>query len=273
MSLDEAIRRVATRSFCTMPRPRALVRAVGRLLAVAGLSAMLGTAFAQGGPPMVTDDPGTPGDGHWEINLGAIATRTPGRWEIAAPDADINYGWGDHVQLKLDVPWVTSREDGQSWKSGAGEATVGLKWRFVDQEQAGFALSTYPQYGRSMLDSSIRRGITGAGDRFFLPIEIAAEVGGIGIAAEVGRNFVQDGPRQWVAGIVAAHGCGDGIECMAEVHATQQAHGNALTLLNVGTRWKLSDSCTLLASVGHEFGARADEPRQLLAYLGVQLTK
>jgi hypothetical protein len=24
---------------------------------------------AQGGPPMITDDPGTPGNGKWEINL------------------------------------------------------------------------------------------------------------------------------------------------------------------------------------------------------------
>ena len=25
--------------------------------------------LAQGGPPLITDDPGTPGDGHWEINI------------------------------------------------------------------------------------------------------------------------------------------------------------------------------------------------------------
>ena len=31
---------------------------------------------AQGGPPMITDDPGTPGPGRWEINI-AIA-RTSG---------------------------------------------------------------------------------------------------------------------------------------------------------------------------------------------------
>lgn len=27
------------------------------------------TVFAQGGPPLITDDPGTPGNGKWEINV------------------------------------------------------------------------------------------------------------------------------------------------------------------------------------------------------------
>lgn len=238
-----------------------------------GLVAAAGSALAQGGPPMVTDDPGTPGDGHWEINVGAIATRTPGRWEIAAPDADINYGWGDHIQLKLDVPWVTARDDGQRWKSGLGTADAGVKWRFVDQEQAGFAMSTYPQYSRSTLNSSSRRGITGEGHQFFLPIELSTEVGGFGIAAEVGRNFVTgSGADQWVAGIVGAHACGEGRECMVEFHQTQ-ASGDHQTLLNFGMHWKLDESLTLLAAAGREFGTHSNERRQALVYFGMQITR
>jgi hypothetical protein len=29
-------------------------------------------SFAQGGPPMITDDPGTPGNGKWENNFAII---------------------------------------------------------------------------------------------------------------------------------------------------------------------------------------------------------
>ena len=32
-------------------------------------TALIIAALAQGGPPFLTDDPGTPGDGRWEINL------------------------------------------------------------------------------------------------------------------------------------------------------------------------------------------------------------
>src|ERR1700720_2810065 len=86
------------------------VRVVSAIFVLAARSAL-----AQGGPPLVTDDPETPGDGHWEINLATVAEHTVGRWAVAAPDADINYGWGEHVQLKLDVPWLFVHESGQPW--------------------------------------------------------------------------------------------------------------------------------------------------------------
>ena len=253
-----------------------LARTVTRFtktLASCAIAAAMLPALAQGGPPMVTDDPETPGDGHWEINIGAIATRTPGRWEVAAPDADINYGWGDRIQLKLDIPWVTARDDGERWKSGGGEAEVGVKWRFVDQEQAGFSLSTYPQYGRSLMKSSVRRGLAADGHRFFLPLEFAADVAGFGVAAEIGREFVQRGPNAWQAGVVAAHPCGGALECVAEIHTTQ-APGEHQTLLNLGLHWKLDDALTVLAAVGRDVaGVRSEERRQALAYLGLQITR
>ena len=249
------------------------LRRMARGLMLLGALAITGSALAQGGPPMVTDDPDTPGDGHWEINLGAIATHSRDRWQVAAPDADVNYGWGDHIQLKLDVPWVFSRDDGQHWKSGVGTGDAGVKWRFIDQEKAGVSVSIYPQYSRSMLNSSTRRGITGAGHEFFLPIEISTDLGGTGIAAEVGRNFVSGGGAdQWVAGIVAGHGCGEGRECLVELHTTQ-ASGEHLTLLNLGFHWKLDDSLTLLGAAGHEFGSTTDDRRQALFYLGLQITR
>lgn len=34
------------------------------------------TALAQAGPPFLTNDPGTPGSAHWEINLGSMQTLT-----------------------------------------------------------------------------------------------------------------------------------------------------------------------------------------------------
>ena len=34
-------------------------------------------AFGQGGPPMITDDPGTPGNGKWENNFAIIFEHRP----------------------------------------------------------------------------------------------------------------------------------------------------------------------------------------------------
>jgi len=233
-----------------------------------------GSALAQGGPPMVTDDPGTPGNGHWEINLGAISSRDlSGRRELAAPDFDINYGWGEHIQLKADIPWTTAHDPGQTSRAGLGEGDFGVKWRFVDEETSGYALSTYPQYSHAMLGSSTRRGITGAGHSFFLPLELSADVGhGFSIASEVGRNFVSDGGKnEWVAGFVLQHDCAEGLECLAEIHQTQVAREHQ-TLLNFGVHWKLQQSLTLLAAAGRELGTRTEERLQSLVYVGLQFT-
>jgi hypothetical protein len=255
----------------TIKIQRLLARCV-RLAAVALLVFASEAAFAQGGPPLVTDDPETPGDGHWEINLATIASHTSGRWEIAAPDADINYGWGEHVQLKLDVPWNFVHETDQRWKSGLGAANVGVKWRFVDIEDSGFSMSTYPQFSWNWLSSSARRGISPSGRQFFLPIEAATVAGEYTLDAEIGRNFVQYGSSQWAAGFVMAHSCGENVECLGEVHETSAAH-NSQTLLNFGVHWKLNESLVLLAAAGREFGAHTDDQQRLLVYFGFQLLR
>ena len=53
----------------------------------------------QGGPPFITDDPGTPGNRQWEINVGWIGNHNPGLAYYQLPNIDINYGWGDRIQL------------------------------------------------------------------------------------------------------------------------------------------------------------------------------
>ena len=50
-------------------------------------------AAAQGGPPFIGDDPGTPGDGNWEINLAGYGERHPIERLFNAPILDMNYGW------------------------------------------------------------------------------------------------------------------------------------------------------------------------------------
>src|SRR2546425_12967779 len=111
--------------------PDLQLRAMSICMAVVAAFTFGSRSAAQGGPPLVTDDPETPGNGHWEINLAATGAHTSGQWDIAAPDVDINYGWGEHVQLKLDVPWLFVHETDQPWKSGLGAPDLGVKWRFV----------------------------------------------------------------------------------------------------------------------------------------------
>ncbi len=101
-------------------------------------------AAAQGGPPFRTDDPETPGNKHWEINFGFIGQRNPASGAYQVPDFDINYGLGDRIQLKYELPIAIeeTRPGGSLDPSapptqgqvigGLGESLMGVKWRFYE---------------------------------------------------------------------------------------------------------------------------------------------
>src|SRR5579863_2715753 len=115
------------------------VRAIG--FALPFLCAV--AACAQGGPPFRTDDPETPGNQHWEINFGWIGDRNPSDGSYQVPDFDINYGLGDRIQLKYELP-IAIEEIRPLPASpgtpalvghviaGLGESLLGIKWRFYE---------------------------------------------------------------------------------------------------------------------------------------------
>jgi len=241
-------------------------------LTCAGLALLLPMLVrAQGGPPMVTDDPGTPGDGHWEINLGDSGSRTRTGWSIEAFDADINYGWGERLQLKVDAPWDAAQRDGR-WIDGPGTTLFGVKWRFLDDEASGWTMSTYPQLGVNLDPGSATRGLTEPGKSLLLPIESAIHLGPVDVDGELGRSLAQRGPDTWIAGIIVAHTFDAGVELMGEAHLRGPDAGTHL-LLNLGSRWQLAKGCTLLGAVGREGGADDGGRVQIVYYLGLQLQR
>jgi hypothetical protein len=252
---------------------RALATARIGALVTAALGVLPDLSQAQGGPPLVTDDPDTPGNGRLEINLATIATHTTGRWSVAAPDADINFGCGDAVQLTAEIPWTLVTGSGAGWDAGLGSAQLGVKWRFLDHPDLGFTLSTFPKFTSAWVQASRRRGIADAGHEFLLPLEAATQLGGFGLDAELARNFAGDAPGQWQFGAIAEHACGGGkVECMLELRE-RLGGGDQQTLVNLGLHWKLSQSLALIGAAGHEFGrASADQQRALL-YMGIQILR
>jgi len=113
------------------------------ILLLAFPSVLAALAHAQGGPPFRTDDPDTPGNKHWEINFGWIGDRNPQAGTYQVPDFDINYGLGDRIQLKYEIPIAIKETralpstDGQPATQGhviggIGESLLGIKWRFYE---------------------------------------------------------------------------------------------------------------------------------------------
>lgn len=62
-------------------------------------------------PPLNVDDPATPGCNRWEINflVNADVTTSARNWEL--PLFDINYGIGDNLQVKYEVPMVQNQSE------------------------------------------------------------------------------------------------------------------------------------------------------------------
>lgn len=222
---------------------------------------------------MITDDPGTPGNGHWEINLAGAFERNSGKSLCEFPAIDINYGAGDHVQLKLEGAYLVSQRNDSGTKRGLGNALAGIKWRFLDEERNGFSMSIYPQVEWNMASSSVRRDLVERGTHLIFPAEIARRVGPLEFAAEAGYVVGINAADEWTLGVVGAWSVNEKFEVLAELHSDLPADLSSGQLTaNFGTRIKFSEKVALLASVGHDLLSPPNEHRSIISYLGFQFT-
>jgi len=70
-------------------------------------------------------------------------SRGMGSYEI--PQIDVNFGLGDRIQLTYEMPYIVQTSAGQPLQTGWGNAYPGVKWRFLDQGEGGWQISTFPQ--------------------------------------------------------------------------------------------------------------------------------
>jgi hypothetical protein len=235
------------------------------------LFGLISSVQAQGGPPMLTDDPGTPGDGRWEINFLSTLERSREGSIFEAPNVDLNYGLGQHIQLKFEVPWVVMKNDGERVKTGAGNSMVGVKWRFLDEERHGIDMSAYPQLEFNNPTRAVERGLVEKGLRLFLPIEAVKTVGPVEVNGEIGYRVVPHGTDELEYGLAIARQATRRIELIGELH------GSALRTLredelffNVGSRVRLNRKVALLFSAGRTIRQAADEGPHYIAAFGIQ---
>ena len=154
-------------------------------------------SHAQGGPPFITDDPAPPGNRHWEINLGWIANHNPGQSYYEIPDVDMNYGWGNRIQLKWEQPLAAGTNANNSTGVGLGESLLGIKFRAYQHyipgkkktdDNVNFSFGTYPQVSLNTPAGSAQRGIVEPGPQYYLPVEVTAQVGPVALDGEVGAD-------------------------------------------------------------------------------------
>jgi hypothetical protein len=210
---------------------------------------------AQGGPPYFTNDPGTPGDRQWEINVGYIPLVATDRSSTRTPDLDINFGLGDRVQLTFEVGWLRNRVLDKPAQYGLSQDALGVKWRFHGDEP-GFAVAVFPQALINNPTRSVERGIVPPGASLTLPVEFSRTIGPIAVNGELGYTLVQSGPNGWLAGLVAGHERRirhrkASLEFDAEFYATGDVTGEMTQeTVEGGLRLKIQQTLVVLAMAG-----------------------
>ena len=221
------------------------------------------TAMAQGGPPMLLDDSGVPGDGKWENNLAFVFEGSQNDNARSFPIVDLNYGVGDRIQLKTELTWVA--EKGDKLANKFDNITFGFKYVFLDEKKDGVSVSVHLQPIISFNPEEEGKSVEfGA----LLPVAISKTIAGIGVNVQGGYQKL-GGKAEWTYGFCISHDFGESLTMLAELHSTigrasaigvddvDVSYFKEGTFFNVGANIKLSDKYVLLPG----FGKDLESPR------------
>ena len=257
--------------------PVAMLRSLTLLLA---LFVAATSAFAQGGPPYYTNDPGTPGHLNWEINLAYMPFFYGNQSVSHTPDVDINFGVGDRIQLTYENAWLRVQNPPFSVKSatqsatkfGLGQSNLGVKWRFYDAGESGLNISVFPQLFLNNPDDAVRRRITPASDAFLLPFEFSKKFGPVDVDYEIGYQFVHKGPDGWITGLVLGHDFTSKLEGDMELYAQGTFHpSESQPTIGLGARYKIHRPLILLFMAGRSLEPTRPNQSYFVGYFGIQL--
>ena len=107
------------------------------MAAVATACGLLAGASAWAAHPLITDDTGTQGTGHWqlEINTDQTRSRADGATSRAGQlNTTLTHGLTDDLDVALTLPLLRLRPAGGPNTSGVGDAAVQAKWRLLGPE-------------------------------------------------------------------------------------------------------------------------------------------
>jgi hypothetical protein len=215
-------------------------------------------------PPLDVDDPGTPGCNRWEINVLADADVAKRNKQYELPLLDLNYGIGDNLQLKYEVPLEKSSIDGVS-DSRVGDSKFGIKYMFYENENSGLQLAFYPQV--EFLTPGTKndnKQDAATGNIVSLPLLLSKNVGendkgDINLTANLAYNLSTR--RDTEDSVFFAAGAGFGVTenlaLMGEISTEQALRKNVddvreeLVKANFGLIEKINNEFSLYGSLGH----------------------
>jgi hypothetical protein len=235
---------------------------------VAALALCLGASTARAGPPFLTDDPEPVDLHHMEINAILQGTRA-GDDRSGAASGELNYGCARETQCHVALPVAFDRSSGGPLRTGLGDVELGVKYRFLDEDDSGWSAAVYPTVTLPTGDAS--RGLGNGRAQWLLPLWVQRSAGDWHWDAGVSwlANPAQGARDSWYAGLLGQRAFGDTLTLGAEIfRKTSAAVGEATYKgFNVGAIVKVAPHGNVLVSAGRGFGdADADRGAFFLAY-------
>jgi hypothetical protein len=224
---------------------------------------------------MRTDDPGTPGNRNWEINIACTQSFSPIEREIETPLLDINYGLGDRIQLKFEMPYLFKNDGSGRYRRAFGDSMFGVKWRFYQQRKnGGRRISTYPQVEIQNPTQTEDGQRVGLSPRLLLPIEMTHELGPFNINFEAGYWLAKSNPDERILGSAVGRQLTKKFEGVSEVYDdVVLGGGSRSTTFDLGGRYEFRKNLLLLFMGGRRIigsGPVNGQP-SFVGYVGLQI--
>jgi hypothetical protein len=222
----------------------------------------INNGYAQGGgPPMLTDDPGTVDAGKWEINT-SINTQITNDVQLAVPYVDVNYGIAEGLHLKIETPYLITIDHQKHSSGKIADPLIGIKYRFMNEDKHFIAAGIYPQ-----------ATITGDQKGFLFPLLLAKTIGKFVIGEEIGYSYVVKDSNNLLIGTLLSYQLSPRLEVMGEIFI-QKSYTPSITtqgFMNCGCRYTINKTFTFLGSLGTQvITPAAQQKLYFFSYIGIQ---
>jgi hypothetical protein len=209
----------------------------------------------EAGPPFQTDDPQPVEFRHWEAYFASQITRSADGVTGAAPEIEVNYGMLPQMQAHIILPLAFSTPMGDSSFYGFGDVEIGVKYRFINEENVKPQIGIFPHLEYPLGNQS--HGLGTGHVRIFLPLWLQKSQGpwttygggGYWVDTKNGAN------NSWFFGWELQRDLSITIALGTELFMNTPGWATAETEIgsDVGTIVNISDNHHVLASLGRDF--------------------
>jgi hypothetical protein len=241
-----------------------------RYLPTALIAVILLSSPVLAGPPFLTDDPEPVELGHSEFYVFSVLDKAKDSVTIQAPAFEYNHGIAPETQFHVIFPFTSFHPEGGATAYGGGDTEIGIKYRFIQEQNDVPQLGVFPMLEVSTGDAGRGLGNGRTWARFPL---WAQKSWGPWTTYGGGGYVLNQAPGQrdyFFAGWLLQRDFGEKITLGGEIFAQGKTadDGKATTFANFGGFYNFTENFSLLFTVGHSIAGE----NHLISYFGLYWT-